>query len=437
LRQVLSAKGRLPLATAFSIAIDLLDALDHAHTAGVIHRDVKPENIFLHRGPNEAHQTKLLDFGVMRLLSGDEPQTGSRFVGTLRYAPPEQLLGGKVSARTDLYAAGLVLYEMLVGRGPFDDETSDRGIANAHLHKTPPLLRQRIDAPPALEALVASALAKDPEARPRDAFAFAARLRALAREAAVTRGQSSSAGTVESWIGAVAPAPSATNVGEGAAPRIEDNGPTDVISRAYSRQQSTTLENAGPPTLPLTTLRLEPVREAIDRNAPTRTAALMEGEVVPDMPGSATTTGATESLAETAPARKAGPLVLGAVALTLAAAGGVGFGARWLKARGATVTTTSAAAPTAPPSAGPSSAPLPAPSITAASSPPSTSAPVPTVAASSVPTSPTGAPVAPTVTPRPPARGPRRPALSPAVTTPTAMPTASAPAKPRLPGPGF
>ncbi|HEY2510715.1 MAG TPA: serine/threonine-protein kinase, partial [Polyangiaceae bacterium] len=88
LRSVLNAKGCLPLETAYSIGIDLLDALDHAHGLGIIHRDVKPENIFLHRGANEAHQTKLLDFGVMRMLSGDQPQTGGRFVGTLRYAPP-------------------------------------------------------------------------------------------------------------------------------------------------------------------------------------------------------------------------------------------------------------------------------------------------------------------------------------------------------------
>src|SRR5277367_1023776 len=140
LRSVLSAKGRLPLETAYSIAIDLLDALDHAHALGVIHRDVKPENIFLHRGPNETHQTKLLDFGVMRMLSSDQPQTGARFVGTLRYAPPEQLRGGQITPRTDLYAAGLVLYEMLAGGGPFDDQTTDRRIANAHLQKAPPPL---------------------------------------------------------------------------------------------------------------------------------------------------------------------------------------------------------------------------------------------------------------------------------------------------------
>ena len=154
LRAVLTAKGCLPVETAYSIAIDLLDALDHAHALGVIHRDVKPENIFLHRSPNEAHQTKLLDFGVMRMLSSDQAQTGARFVGTLRYAPPEQLRGGRITPQTDLYSAGLVLYEMIAGTGPFDQETTDRGIANAHLEKRAPLLATRARVPPELDALV-------------------------------------------------------------------------------------------------------------------------------------------------------------------------------------------------------------------------------------------------------------------------------------------
>jgi serine/threonine protein kinase len=180
LRAVLNTKGCLPLDTAYSIAIDLLDALDHAHGLGVVHRDVKPENIFLHRGVNGVHQTKLLDFGVMRMITGDHPQTGGRFVGTLRYAPREQLEGGAITPQTDLYAAGLVLYEMIAGGGPFDDEITDRGIANAHIERVPPRLSSRLPIPAELDALVASALSKDPAARPADAFTFAAKLRDLA-----------------------------------------------------------------------------------------------------------------------------------------------------------------------------------------------------------------------------------------------------------------
>jgi serine/threonine-protein kinase len=180
LRHVLNVKGCLPLETAYAIAIDLLDALDYAHGLGIIHRDVKPENIFLHRGPSDAHQTKLLDFGVMRFVSGDQPQSGGRFVGTLRYAPPEQLRGGPITPRTDLYAAALVLYEMVAGGGPFDDETTDRGVAKAHLEREPPALERRQNVPEELHNLVMSALSKDPEERPKDAFTFAAKLRELA-----------------------------------------------------------------------------------------------------------------------------------------------------------------------------------------------------------------------------------------------------------------
>jgi serine/threonine protein kinase len=183
LRAVLNAKGRLPLATAYSIAIDLLDALDHAHGLGIIHRDVKPENLFLHRDTSGASVTKLLDFGVVRMLSGDA-QSGGRFVGTLRYAPPEQIKGGPITPRADLYAAALVLYEMIAGYGPFDDYRTERAIARAHMEKPAPSLSTRVgNVPPELDLLLASALSKDPERRPRDAFTFASRLRELSTEA--------------------------------------------------------------------------------------------------------------------------------------------------------------------------------------------------------------------------------------------------------------
>ena len=182
LRAILDAKGALPLSTALSIAIDLLDALDHAHAHGVIHRDVKPDNVFIHRTVSGTTVTKLLDFGVMRLLSSSKATTGHRFLGSLRYAQPEQLSGGPITAQTDLYGAALVLYEMIAGKGPFDDAATEREAASAHLHRAPPPLGRHARVPRALEDLVASALAKDPAARPRDAFTFATRLRDLSAE---------------------------------------------------------------------------------------------------------------------------------------------------------------------------------------------------------------------------------------------------------------
>jgi serine/threonine protein kinase len=182
LRTILSKKGSLDLPHALHIAIDLLDALDNAHDKGVIHRDVKPDNIFLHRNPNGVTTTKLLDFGIMRLLDAGPGVTAGRFMGTLRYAAPEQLRGEALSPQTDLYAAALVLYEMIAGCGPFDDRVDPNKIAAAHIQtQPPPLSSLGMVVPDSLEKLTLAALAKDPSRRPKDAFTFAAQLRALKR----------------------------------------------------------------------------------------------------------------------------------------------------------------------------------------------------------------------------------------------------------------
>jgi serine/threonine-protein kinase len=180
LRSLLEKKGALPQDRVVHIAIDLLDALGHAHDNGVIHRDVKPENIFLHRAPNGTTVTKLLDFGIMRMLDHGK-ETAGRFVGTLRYAAPEQIRGEKLRPSCDVYAAGLVIYELLAGRGPFDDEPDVHKIAQATLTKEPPPLSTFVPVSDALAAIVMASLAKDPDARPKEAYAFAASLRELLR----------------------------------------------------------------------------------------------------------------------------------------------------------------------------------------------------------------------------------------------------------------
>ena len=191
LRVVIEKKGQLELPHAYHIGIDLLDALDHAHDKGVIHRDVKPDNIFLHRTPAGVTVTKLLDFGILSLLDGTARETGGRFLGTLRYSAPEQLRGERPTPKVDVYAAGLVLYEIIAGRGPFDEEKDPQAIGAAHLNTPPPMLSRFALVAPELEALIMAALAKDPEARPRDAFAFAASLRRLKRALAGSQGRDS------------------------------------------------------------------------------------------------------------------------------------------------------------------------------------------------------------------------------------------------------
>ncbi len=212
LRAVLDAKGRLELAHAFAIELDLLAALEHAHAHGVVHRDVKPDNLFLHRG-RSATTTKLLDFGIMRIV-GRSGETAGRFVGTWRYAAPEQLRGENATPQTDVYAAGLVLFEMVSGRGPFDEAGDEKEVATAHLKCEAPRLSTLLPVAPALDALVAAALAKDPSRRPRSALAFAAALRAIAVDAPAT----------------IAPAATSIRIETGAEPRAHRSRAVGLVA---------------------------------------------------------------------------------------------------------------------------------------------------------------------------------------------------------------
>ncbi len=174
LREVLRAKPGLPPRAAVRTVIDLLDALDELHEIGVVHCDLKPENIFFHVDTRGDVIAKLLDFGVARVLPRGEAK--SSLGGTLRYASPEQVRGDEVDARSDVYAMGLVLYEMLAGSGPFDDARGAEKVARAQLTRIPGPIT---GVPAALNTLLGRALAKSPNERPRDAFAFARELRAM------------------------------------------------------------------------------------------------------------------------------------------------------------------------------------------------------------------------------------------------------------------
>lgn len=166
------ARGALHEETATAIASGLLEALGHAHAAGVLHRDLKPENVLV----VGEHTAKLLDFGLARhLLPGDAlshthtalTEAGA-VVGTFGYMAPEQLSGGAVDARTDLFALGAVLYEMLGGRPAFPGATVAARIAATLSHDPDPIPAVA----PALNAVLKKALARDPGDRYGDAAGF-------------------------------------------------------------------------------------------------------------------------------------------------------------------------------------------------------------------------------------------------------------------------
>jgi serine/threonine-protein kinase len=171
LHRAIREASHFPEERAAHIARQICRALREAHSLGVIHRDLKPANIFLVEHGDETDFVKVLDFGLVKNVSGDGKgdeltQTGL-FMGSPKYMAPEQIRGDKVDARTDIYALGIIMYEMLTGKVPFDRPNSVN-ILMAHVNEEPPPLRQmnpNVSVSPAIEDTLARCMAKDPEQR--------------------------------------------------------------------------------------------------------------------------------------------------------------------------------------------------------------------------------------------------------------------------------
>jgi eukaryotic-like serine/threonine-protein kinase len=171
LKAVVREQGPLAVQSAIDVVTQILQAARFAHRRGVIHRDLKPHNVIL----DEEGRAKVTDFGIARAGASDMTLTGS-IMGTAQYLSPEQAQGHAVSAASDLYAVGIVLYELLTGAVPFDGETAVT-IALKQVSATPPPPSALNPAVPAeLDAVVLRALAKDPAARFADAAEFIAAL---------------------------------------------------------------------------------------------------------------------------------------------------------------------------------------------------------------------------------------------------------------------
>jgi hypothetical protein len=180
LRRVLQAEGRLTAGRTLAILRQVARALDAAHARGLVHRDVKPGNILLlpSASNEDAEHVYLVDFGLARSASDDLSISGAGlFVGTPRYAAPEQVAGQPVDGRTDGYALGCVLYECLAGQPPFPAE-SNEAVLFAHLETAPPQVTvERPELPPAIDQVVQRAMAKAKQ----DRFASCQELVAAAR----------------------------------------------------------------------------------------------------------------------------------------------------------------------------------------------------------------------------------------------------------------
>lgn len=191
LRETLRYGGPLATARAIGLARDLLEGLAVAHDAGLVHRDLKAENVMITvlstGGRGRGEQARILDFGLAKLAAEDESRLSleGKIVGTLSALAPEQVMGEELDGRTDLFALGSLLYEALAGIQPFVGKNPGETLNRICSHHPPPLDEVRPGLPPALSAFVDRLLQKDPRRRPASAHDALAELEAFSGQSLV------------------------------------------------------------------------------------------------------------------------------------------------------------------------------------------------------------------------------------------------------------
>jgi serine/threonine-protein kinase len=174
LRDLLKSENRFPVERAVRLMRGICAGVGSAHRQGVIHRDVKPENILVVAPDDdfEVESVRVVDFGLAKLLADAGAASSGAVVGTPFYMSPEQCLGEPLDARSDVYGLGTMFYEMLSGKRPFEAETVS-GVINRHLQEPPPPLAESLGIPRRVSIGIMHALAKDPDDRPQSATELA------------------------------------------------------------------------------------------------------------------------------------------------------------------------------------------------------------------------------------------------------------------------